>query len=419
MKVLWLTNNPCSALELLDPSNPRGGWLLSLEKELSNHQGIDLHVGFYHRINLAPFRHGNTTFHPLERIHNKSKIARFLVRMYAKHGRDKKEIEILKLLIEEVQPDIIHIHGTESNFGLVQECTSVPIVISIQGLINPISEKYFIGIPKNITRRYEQFTDKLTFRTATSNYRKLKVVAQRERQILKNARHILGRTGWDKAVTRLLSPDSKYFIGQEMLRPSFYKRTWHGAPPNGTIKLISVLGDPTYKGFEMIVKTARLLQKFTDIDFVWQVAGVNKDTYSVKIVSKWLNEDPEKAGIRLLGNQNEAQLANLLVNSDIYCQVSHIENSSNSLCEAMMVGIPCIASFAGGTESLLTSGKEGILTQEGDSWSLAGKIKELYFNFSYAKKIGEAAKIRASKRHEKASIVHELLITYREIIKTK
>lgn len=40
---------------------------------------------------------------------------------------------------------------------------------------------------------------------------------------------------------------------------------------------------------------------------------------------------------------------------------SHIENSPNNLCEAMILGMPCIATDAGGTSTLLSNMKDGLL----------------------------------------------------------
>lgn len=415
MKVLWLTNNACSALELLEPTNSRGGWLVSLEKELSHHDEIDLHVGFYHKTYIVPFRHDQTTFYPLGRNYSKNKVTRYIGRIFSSQHNDQKEIKIIKSLIDKLQPDIIHVHGTEENFGLIQGHTRIPIVISIQGLLNPCLEKFFSGIPSHITRRYESLVDKLAFRTARSSYRKLKKGTDRERVILKNAQYIIGRTGWDRAITRLLSPGSTYFEGQEMLRPSFNAKTRHKTPLNRTIKLLTVSGNSLYKGFEMIVKTSKLLKEFPDFDFVWLVAGVDRNSYSVRIVMKWLNVDLEKIGIRLLGNQTEPQLADLLTNSHIFCQVSHIENSSNSLCEAMMIGLPIIATNVGGTNSLLESKKEGLLIQEGDSYALAGAIIETNNNMKNKISQAKKAKQRAVYRHNKQAIVNELISNYNNI----
>ena len=109
-------------------------------------------------------------------------------------------------------------------------------------------------------------------------------------------------------------------------------------------------------------------------------------------------------------------MVDIMLNSDIYIQVSHIENSPNSVCEAMLLGMPIIASFAGGTSSILSDGKEGILVQDGDPYTLAGMIVWLSQNFDSGKKMGINAKMRALKRHDRQRISEHLFATYKEIL---
>ena len=50
-----------------------------------------------------------------------------------------------------------------------------------------------------------------------------------------------------------------------------------------------------------------------------------------------------------------------MLKSDIFVSASHIENSPNNVAEAMILGMPCIATFAGGTSSYIEDNKNGIL----------------------------------------------------------
>lgn len=97
--------------------------------------------------------------------------------------------------------------------------------------------------------------------------------------------------------------------------------------------------------------------------------------------------------------------------------VSHIENSPNSVCEAMLVGMPIIASFTGGTASILDNHHEGEFVQDGDPYVLAGGIIKLYDNFEQAKKMGDNARKRAMLRHNPTSVIQELLNAYNLILR--
>jgi glycosyltransferase involved in cell wall biosynthesis len=112
---------------------------------------------------------------------------------------------------------------------------------------------------------------------------------------------------------------------------------------------------------------------------------------------------------------DQETLTHLLVSSDVYCQTSHIENSPNSLCEAMLIGLPCVASAVGGTSSLLQNAKEGLLVQDGDQFALAGAIKALYSDIKLAVTYGTAARNRALKRHKPEDVLQTVLELYHSL----
>src|SRR5690606_3770687 len=121
----------------------------------------------------------------------------------------------------------IHIHGTEDNFGLIQQYISIPTVISIQGILTSCIEKYFSGIPAAVAKKHESISDRLLLKSPHQLYKNIESRARRERSILLKTRHVIGRTNWDKRVTRILAPESSYHINNEILRNSFYTTQWN------------------------------------------------------------------------------------------------------------------------------------------------------------------------------------------------
>ena len=181
--------------------------------------------------------------------------------------------------------------------------------------------------------------------------------------------------------------------------------------------LISTISGGIYKGFETLLKTAKLLKKYSGLEFEWHIVGYNTATKWVRIYEKYTNLYAEDLNIIFHGRVDASVLSSLLSDSDVYVHVSHIENSPNSVCEAMILGMPIIASYAGGTASLLENGKEGILYQDGDPYVLAGAVMHLYKNPEMAIAFGTASYKRAHYRHNKERIVGELLSGYESIIK--
>ena len=121
--------------------------------------------------------------------------------------------------------------------------------------------------------------------------------------------------------------------------------------------------------------------------------------------------------IKILGRIDSAsEIINIMLENDIYVHPSHIENSPNSVCEAMSLGMPVIATATGGTFSLVKDNDTGILIQDGDPWSMAGTILEIYRNNDRAKNLGERARKAALERHDPNKIVSNLINIYSEIL---
>ena len=95
-----------------------------------------------------------------------------------------------------------------------------------------------------------------------------------------------------------------------------------------------------------------------------------------------------------------------MLNANLYVHPSHIENSSNSICEAMLLGMPIIATYAGGTPSILGDKNEGLLVQDGDPYALA-------------KSLGSKARVKSFIRNDKEKIVKDVINIYASILSDK
>jgi glycosyltransferase involved in cell wall biosynthesis len=288
--------------------------------------------------------------------------------------------------------------------------------VSIQGIVNPLNEKFFSGIPREIAKRYETLTSRLLLRTQSISFFQFKSKARRELDILNTSKNLIGRTNWDRRVTSVLTNNTKYYHIDELLRTEFYSKKWNSDNfSSKEIRIITVSSNNIYKGFETIVKAAQILSNLKDIKFSWQIIGLSENDSIVKMTLSWLKINLEDVNINLLGKMPPDIFIPLMQESNIFCQTSHIENSSNSLCEAMYLGMPIVASFAGGTDSILENNKEGILVQNGDPFAVAGAIVELKNNAEKAIEMASNARKRAIKRHDPEKITTELIDLYKNL----
>jgi glycosyltransferase involved in cell wall biosynthesis len=249
------------------------------------------------------------------------------------------------------------------------------------------------------------------------NYWINKKEATRERKIFQQAKFFMGRTDWDKRITSILSPNSKYFHCDEMIRPEFYSHEW--APKEGKTSyiLMTTIRNNIYKGLENIFECKRILDEINaECKIVWKIAGINETDEISYLVKRKYRASFDENGIQLLGPLQEGELINEMLEADIFIHPSHIDNSPNSLCEAMLLGMPVIATFAGGIPSIVENKKEGLLVQDGDPYALAGAIMELKKKRDYANHLRTNARSRALRRHDPKKIVNDLINIYSSII---
>lgn len=420
MKVLWFTNSPCSSIKRYKEKTLSGGWLTSLENALKYEKDINLSIAFISNSEKDPFIFEGTTYYPIFDKTSQIPIKKLINRLKPLSQKEEKLLPSMLYIIQQCQPDIIHIHGTEECFGLITEhITTIPIVFSIQGLIAPYREKFFSGLSYHDIKKYEGWYNKLKMTSIKEDFQSFVYRGERECKYLKKASYIIGRTFWDKDITFLLNPNRKYFIVNEILRDEFYTSQWKKSEFNNELQIVSTLSFGFYKGTETILKAAQLLTNYANFNFKWHIIGYNSNTPILQITEKILNLNHQNYNIKLHGRLDAQQIANILMTSDIYCHVSHIENSPNSVCEAMVMGMPIIASYAGGTSSLLEHEKDGLLIQDGDSYILAGAICSLQKDFKKAQQYGLSAQAKATSRHAPKNIIKELLHAYKEIVNLK
>ena len=239
--------------------------------------------------------------------------------------------------------------------------------------------------------------------------------AEREVVILQKCRYFMGRTNFDKRLIELFSPLSTYFHCEEFLRKEFFEKKWN-ASLGKEVTCISILKGTSYKGIDILVETLMILRKYTTLSFKFKICGVSADEEIIGIIKKKYKKEIKNLNLEFLGKLNVDGIMEQLCNSNFYIHPSYIENSPNSVCEAMALGMPVIATNVGGLNSLINDSVDGLLVQEGEPYSLAAALISLINNYEYAKLLGENARQRAIVRHDPETMVKCLLDIYKSIL---
>ena len=80
-----------------------------------------------------------------------------------------------------------------------------------------------------------------------------------------------------------------------------------------------------------------------------------------------------------------------IADAEIFVLSSNHEGLSNALCEAMLMGLPCISTNCAGSNEIIKNGKNGILTDVGDEEQLASAIVSLIEDKEKAARLGMEA----------------------------
>lgn len=417
MKVLWFTNTP----SLYDQGKHHYygcGWIESLEKLLENENNIDLGICFFHKTDSIKTKINNTTYYPLLKKSSKKNPLKAVLKNWQGKVQDKDDLIRIMNVIDDFSPDIIHVFGTEGVSGLIQDKTNIPVVIHLQGLINPCLNSY---LPPNHTildflLNSSYLLDHLIGISPIFDYKKFKNLAKRENNILRNAKYVMGRTNWDKSISEFYNKQVTYFHIDEVLRPEFYMFT---EKTNKTVKnltIISTLSPTIYKGIDLVLKTANLLVNRGFNDFEWKIIGLNENDKLLKHFEKKLKINHRTINVKCLGRKNASELKSIMLSADIFVHPSYIDNSPNSVCEAQILGIPVIATNVGGVNSIVEDKQTGMLVPSNGAFEIASIILKYYSKKDYFVDISKNSKLLAIKRHNKEKILKDLVKVYHTIL---
>ncbi len=418
MKILWTVNlipaNVASKIGV--HSDVLGGWVESMVKELVGFNEIELAVA-------CKCENGELFEELIDGV-------RYYSVTYSS-ATSCEEIEKRFLeLIEKFKPDLIHIEGTEflhAKAALIAgEKKKIPVVTSMQGILNG-QYNYQCG---QLQMDDLIFSKSLTniFAGLLLHFRKTKWYKKRlthEEEVIKKSKYILGRTTWDRAHSYSINPNAQYYSCNRNLRTPFYNEKWS----IDKVERHSIyVGNSYYalKGFHFVVEALpQLIKEYPDIKVY--AAGHkpytdnDKRAFFKKGYGAYLKNLIEDLGVQdhivFTGPLKAQQVAEKLSKVHTYVLCSAVENSPNTLGEAMLVGTPCVSAYVGGVSDMAEDSKEALFYRNDDSSLLAWNIKKIFDNDELALELSKNARKRAENTHNPQKNAEDLVNSYKDILK--
>lgn len=165
------------------------------------------------------------------------------------------------------------------------------------------------------------------------------------------------------------------------------------------------------KGYTHLVEAAaRLVQKDASYQFV--VVGHEKQPLAGEL------RDKAKAlgvqnNLHFLGFRDD--VSELMGQADVYLLPSISEGFSISTVEAMMAGVPVLATKSGGPEEILESGVSGLLVPVADPDAIVEGIGRLR-DQAFASRLREAARKSARERFSMRAMIQSYESLYQELL---
>ncbi|MCR4890690.1 MAG: glycosyltransferase [Lachnospiraceae bacterium] len=513
MKLVWLVNSilPQIAAAQGHEGGVIGGWTVQLADYLSQREDISFTV-FYPQQSTRDLIRGRTG--NIQYVGFYEEAAPELLYNYGME-------EVFRQELEGIQPDLVHIWGTEFVHSLCMvRAFDNPdrTVISLQGLMNPYSKAYLAELPQSVISRHT-FRDRLRKDSILEQQRKFRIRGRFERVALRLVHHVIGRTDWDRNEVLRMNPNLKYHHCREILRREFYwipentekdgllsadsagKSAIDGLvqkPPEHLLSADSArksaidglvqkppehllsadctgesLNDGTaqksrkdlqsegydsesagakegedglvwrldacqrhsifltqsyypIKGMHFALRGLRLIKRKYP-DALLYVSGVDIIPRSLKgrlkqgSYSLYIEELIERLDLQdsviFVGEKAAQDMVRQYLSANVFLMASSIENSPNSLGEAMILGLPCVASRVGGIPSMLMDEKEGFLYNYNKPAEMAKRIIEIFeMPDQELCRMTERARVHAADSYSRSLGLNDYLRTYGDIL---
>lgn len=349
------------------PSNPFGGWIDGLVTSLKEYKDIS--------INLAVFNKSN-----IDSIEEKS-----LDNVNCYYVNYNKES--IKLFFENNHFDIVHVIGIEHSYikDIKDYLPYDNTLINITGIQYEYA-KIFMSKYNKLNKMNNPLLH-LNLKLQELNITKRGKI---EKEVLNKSKYVVGRTEWDKKSVLSINPNLNYYKCNETLRDIFYTHEKWNIDKCEKYSIFVSQGASPIKGTHMVLEMIKLLKEhypevkcyiagedLTKSNSIFTILNANYASLIKSLIKKYDLID----NIIFTGFLNSEEIAERMIKSNVFLMPSSIENSVNSLQEAMLLGVPSVSSLVGGVSSLID--KDSCLTYKFDDPSDAVTKISMIFNSNH------------------------------------
>lgn len=333
LKVAWFSYFPVEWLPRLPrevesvPRQHPATWQRVLWEEFRHRPDLQLHI-FSLRKEYGrsfQFERDNTTFHGLKTPGG--------FRAPSLYWTDTI---LLRRHLRRVQPDICHAWGTEFGAAIVASRLPYPALVTMQGILSWLKDVF----PLN---------------------NQVKISALLEKPGLRRARVVTAESSFAIEFLRARHPHLELLQIEHAPNPLFFQLDRR--PQTKPLRLLSIGHFAYDKGPDLLLEALGKMRPAPDFELIW-IGSVNSK-YQEELKS---SVAPDLwARIQFRQHLTPAEVAEEIVRATMLVYPTRADNSPNAVKEAVVAGLPVVASRVGGIPDYVRDGENGFLFNPGDA----------------------------------------------------
>lgn len=367
MKVLWLSNYRFTNA----PMSSTGTWLKVIGNALAEKQDIEL-------INFTNDIVGRVT---VEHIGSVKQYVIPIKKRFGHNAPSNKVASEITQIIKSINPDIIHVWGTENYFGQITSNLSQEfcVLIELQGLMFQWYYQILGGLTFHKLFACTGFKEIIMPRSHLLFLRSyFKRLAIKEIEILESHVHLGIQSDWTKKSIELLGFSNLFHRSLRPLRQEFIDNIGSWKKNYNRVIFVSSSSLHPHKGMHDLLEALSILVNSGESVFLriggYVGTGIRQSGYE-RYLKRFIKRHGISESVHWLGPLTGQQIVEEIKSADTVVIPSYLESYCNFLYESISVGIPVVCTYAGAMPEAKKITDNIYFYQQGDVYSCANCIR--------------------------------------------
>jgi glycosyltransferase involved in cell wall biosynthesis len=294
--------------------------------------------------------------------------------------------------LAEIEPDVVHGHGTENAYSYVAVTSGFPHVISIQAIIRDLVRQH-----SSVTRRMLEHL----------------VVQHVERYTVRRASNVIIKAPFAGDFVRSLNVRAKMFLLENIVHEAYFAVERDRSAPKTSIAFVGSIMQT--KGVEDLIRAFHVVSPHHP-GVTLDLFGTGVGAYERQVARPLADGGPGATRIRFHGQQSADRIAQHFRTTAMLVLPSYFDTSPNVVAEAMVAGVPVVGTDVGGIPFMVRGGDTGQVVPLRDQQALVDAVAVYLDDPELARTHGDRAREEGRRRWGETRFVDRLLEIYREVI---